>query len=271
MDSSTIYAQVSVRYSAAATDNNATHSNTVAKAFGYSEEELESIPKDSNLGLSCGNPLALATLREGETVLDFGSGAGFDVFLAAKRVGPTGIAIGIDMNKDMLAKARSICASSGNQNVEFVEASITDIPLPSASADCIISNCVVNLVPHTDKQLVFSEMHRLLRPGGRVAISDILARKPLPESIQQSMSLYVGCIAGAGEVADYQRYLEVAGFQDIVITNTGSDLNVYLEGANNECCGDSAGSQAAQAMKDDLKQANLNEWAGSFRIYAVKS
>lgn len=198
----------------------------------------------------------------------------------------------------MLAKARKICTVSGHQNVEFVESRITDIPLPSASADCIISNCVVNLVPHADKQLVFSEMHRLLRPGGRVAISDILARKPLTEHIRQSMSLYVGCIAGASEVADYQRYLEVAGFSgtyiparpsprgdihwltiwcpnnctDIVIADTESDLNVYLEAAGDGCC-DSGGccgadsnnndiSGAAQAMKEDLKQSNLNEWAG---------
>lgn len=120
----------------------------------------------------------------------------------------------------MLAKACKICASAGHQNVEFVEARITDIPLPPASADCIISNCVINLVPHDDKQRAFSEMHRLLRPGGRVALSDILARKPLTEDIRQSISLYVGCIAGASEVADYQRCLEVAGFRGTHTNNT---------------------------------------------------
>lgn len=213
-----IYNAVTAHYSAASLGRtkDGSYESTVAKAFGYSPEELASIPADSNLGLSCGNPLVLAKLREGETVVDLGSGAGFDVFLASKRVGSTGQSIGVDMNKDMLAKAeRNKAAHAGSENVRFVEAPITDIkPLESGSVDCIISNCVVNLVPEEEKPLVFKEMYRLLKDGGRVAISDILIKdgKDLPESLKKDMGLYVGCIAGASLVSGYEKYLKEAGF-----------------------------------------------------------
>lgn len=213
-----IYNAVTAHYSAASTGRtkDGSYESTVAKAFGYTPEELASIPADSNLGLSCGNPLVLAKLREGETVVDLGSGAGFDVFLASKKVGPTGQAIGVDMNKDMLAKAeRNKRAHVGSENVRFVEAPITGIaPLESSSVDCIISNCVVNLVPEEEKPLVFREMFRLLKSGGRVAISDILIKdgKGLPEELKRDMGLYVGCVAGASLVSGYQAYLKEAGF-----------------------------------------------------------
>ncbi|KAF9776718.1 hypothetical protein IL306_005066 [Fusarium sp. DS 682] len=268
MDDQDIYAKVSERYGSAARGSSATYSTNVAKAFGYSEDDLDSIPKDANMGLSCGTPLAIASLKEGETVIDLGSGGGLDVFLSAKKVGPTGKAIGVDMNKDMLAKAWELKAERGMENVEFVESRITNIALEDSIADCIISNCVVNLVPHDEKQKVFNEMFRLLKPGGRVAVSDILAKKPLPENIRNSLSLYVGCIAGASQVAEYEKYLKHAGFTDIIITDTQSDLNVYLDASTEAptggCC------SAVGNMTADLDGEDLNEWSGSFKIYAVK-
>ncbi|KAI3567755.1 S-adenosyl-L-methionine-dependent methyltransferase [Fusarium oxysporum f. sp. albedinis] len=265
MNSEDIYAQVSERYGSAAKSSDARYSNTIAKAFGYSEEELASVPKDANLGLSCGTPLAIATLREGETVIDLGSGAGLDVFLSANKVGPTGKAIG-----DMLAKALALKADRAINNVEFIESRITNIVLEDGIADCIISNCVVNLVPHNEKQQAFNEMFRLLKPGGRVAISDILAKKPLPEKIRNSMAFYVGCVAGASQVVEYEQYLGNAGFEDVLITDTGSDLNVYLDAMAGGCC------SAMGSIASDLKGEDLNQWGadnegkGSFKIYAMK-
>ncbi|KAK2469312.1 hypothetical protein H9L39_19029 [Fusarium oxysporum f. sp. albedinis] len=259
MNSEDIYAQVSERYGSAAKGSDVRYSNTIAKAFGYSEEELASVPKDANLGLSCGTPLAIATLREGETVIDLGSGAGLDVFLSANKVGPTGKAIG-----DMLAKALALKTDRAMDNVEFIESRITNIVLEDGIVDCIISNCVVNLVPHNEKQQAFNEMFRLLKPGGRVAISDILAKKPLSEKIRNSMAFYVGCVAGASQVVEYEQYLGNAGFKDVLITDTGSDLNVYLDAMADGCC------SAMGSIVSDLKGEDLNQWGGSFKIYAVK-
>ena len=150
----------------------------IAQAFGYSPEELASIPADANMGLSCGNPTATASLRPGEVVLDLGSGGGLDVFLAAQKVGPTGRAIGIDMTPEMIARARKAAAEAGLANVEFHLSTIDKLPLPDASVDCIISNCVINLAP--DKPAVFRDMFRVLKPGGRIALSDIALKKTLP-------------------------------------------------------------------------------------------
>lgn len=217
MASSAIYDAVRSHYSTASKGtSDGKYENTVAKAFGYSEEELLSIPEGSNLGLSCGNPLALAALREGETSLDLGSGAGFDVFLAAKKVGPSGLAIGVDMNKDMLAKAEKnkTTLPDNGVNVKFVESEITSIPaVASDSVDCVTSNCVINLVPEDEKYRVFEEMYRILKPGGRVAVSDILLKRELPEDLKQNMELYVGCISGASMLGGYEKYLAQAGFQ----------------------------------------------------------
>jgi ubiquinone/menaquinone biosynthesis C-methylase UbiE len=152
--------------------------------------------------------------QQGECVIDFGSGAGFDVFTAARRVGPTGKAIGVDMNKNMIAKAQANASrvTETASNTEFVEAAITAVPLPDNTADCIISNCVINLVPASEKQQAFNEMFRLLKPGGRLAISDILAKRELTEEMRRNMALYVGCIAGAGLASDYRTFLTTAGF-----------------------------------------------------------
>ncbi|KAJ4600711.1 hypothetical protein HRR85_009131 [Exophiala dermatitidis] len=212
MDESQIYEKVQEAYSAAVKGNGSDYGRKVAAAFGYSEQELASIPEGANLGLSCGNPLALAKLREGEIVVDLGSGAGFDVFLAAKKVGAQGKAIGVDMNKDMLERAERNKERAQSNNISFVESRITKVALPDAIADCIISNCVVNLVPEGEKQLVFNEMFRLLKTGGRVAISDILTRKELSQELKRDMALYVGCIAGASQVKQYEQYLRAAGF-----------------------------------------------------------
>ena len=167
----------------------------VAEAFGYSAEELTSIPADANMGLSCGNPTATAHIRPGEVVVDLGSGGGLDVFLASKMVGPEGRAIGIDMTPAMLERARANAQAGGYTNVEFYQSTIDQIPLPDASVDCVISNCVLNLAP--DKPAVFREIARVLKPGGRLAVSDIALKRELPEAVAKSVAAYVGCIAGA--------------------------------------------------------------------------
>src|SRR3954467_14093672 len=174
----------------------------VAEAFGYTPEELASIPAEANMALSCGNPTATANLREGETVVDLGSGGGLDVFLAARKVGPTGRAIGIDMTPEMLDLARRNAEKAGLANVEFHLATIDRLPLPDASVDCVISNCVINLAP--DKPAVFREIARVLKPGGRVARSDIALKKPLPPQLADDIAAYVGCIAGAISIDEYR-------------------------------------------------------------------
>ncbi|KAM7185752.1 S-adenosyl-L-methionine-dependent methyltransferase [Naviculisporaceae sp. PSN 640] len=294
-NSSQIYAKVSEHYSAASKTTSVKYGETVAKSFGYSEEELANIPEGANLGLSCGNPLAITSLREGETVVDLGSGAGFDVFLASTKVGPTGKAIGIDMNDDMLSRANKLKSTKGAsaENVSFIKGLITSIPLESNTADCIISNCVINLVPEADKRLVFNEMHRLLKPGGRIAISDILAKQPLPEKLRNDIAMYVGCIAGASLVSEYEKYLNDAGFTEVIIADTKADLNVYLDTnddgtkktTDNSCCApaptsccsgtscaDTSGDKSSAAASGEaLAKTDLNEYVGSYKIYAVKN
>ncbi|ERF71661.1 hypothetical protein EPUS_00650 [Endocarpon pusillum Z07020] len=279
MDTKQIYEKVQEHYSLAANTTNNTYGHKVAKAFGYTEDELEQIPKDANLGLSCGNPSAIAKLKEGETVIDLGSGAGFDVFLAAKKVGVHGKAIGIDMNNDMLERANKNKEEAGAENVLFVKSPITKIDLTNECADCIISNCVVNLVPEHEKQLVFNETFRLLKPGGRLAISDILLKKELPDELKKSMALYVGCISGASRVNEYEEYLRNAGFRDILIVDNKHDLNVYNDTPRNDarssCCGKGCAAPASVddplvAFMSQSKHVDFNEWAGSFQVYALK-
>ena len=182
----------------------------VAEAFGYSPEELTSIPAEANMGLSCGNPTATANLRHGEVVVDLGSGGGLDVFLSSKQVGPTGKAIGIDMTPSMIERAKANAEKGGYSNVEFHLAQIDSLPLPDESVDCVISNCVINLAP--DKLAVFREIARVLKPGGRLAVSDIALKAELPEAIASSLAAYVGCIAGAVRIETYREELLKAGF-----------------------------------------------------------
>jgi SAM-dependent methyltransferase len=187
----------------------------ISRDIGYEEEEMGSVPEGSNLGLGCGNPTATASIKKGETIIDLGSGAGFDSFLAANATGNKGKVIGIDMTPDMIKKARENAEKGGYKNVEFIQAEIEDIPLPDDTADIIISNCVINLSP--EKKKVFSEAYRILKPGGRVMVSDIVLKKDLPQSILGSIEAYIGCISGAEKMEDYLGYIKDAGFDDVKI------------------------------------------------------
>ena len=173
--------------------------------MGYSVDEMTAVPDGSNLGLGCGNPTAIASLKEGDVVLDLGSGAGFDVFLAAKKVGPTGKAIGVDMTDEMLEKARVNAQKGGFTNVEFRKGDIESLPVDNNSIDVVISNCVINLAP--DKAKVFNETFRVLKPGGRLMVSDVVLIKPLPEKLKNDKDLLVGCVSGAILKEDYLNLL----------------------------------------------------------------
>ena len=192
----------------------------ISKHIGYSEEELRAVPGGSNLGLGCGNPVALAYLREGETVLDLGSGAGFDCFLAAQRVGKRGRVIGVDMTPEMVQKARENAKKGEYDNVEFRLGEIESLPLPDNAVDAVISNCVINLSP--DKAKVFKEAFRVLKPGGRIMISDMVLLKELPDSVRNSVEAYVGCLSGAIMKPEYIALIEKAGFQQVRVVDETS-------------------------------------------------
>lgn len=186
-----------------------------SQTIGYSLEEIKVVPEGANLGLGCGNPQVIAALKPGETVLDLGSGAGFDAFLAARQVGNFGSVIGVDMTPEMVAKARSNAETAGFQNVEFRLGEIEHLPVLSDTVDVIISNCVINLSP--EKGQVLKEAFRVLKPGGRLAISDIVATAELPEDVRRDLTLYAGCMAGASIVEDLEHMLTEAGFAEIRI------------------------------------------------------
>jgi SAM-dependent methyltransferase len=261
----------------------------VAEAFGYTAEELTSIPAEANMGLSCGNPTATAHIRPGEVVVDLGSGGGLDVFLAAKMVGPKGRAIGIDMTPAMIERAQTNAKAGGYTNVEFYQSTIDQIPLPDASVDCVISNCVLNLAP--DKPAVFREIARVLKPGGRVAVSDIALKQELPEAVAQSIAAYVGCIAGAILIDDYRAGLLAAGFEHVEIVDSGKDLNAYAKVENQSgccspkmdasnplqiieasCCSSEPVASASlhEELKTLLSKYDVNAAAASVKVYAVK-
>ncbi|MCY7375624.1 MAG: arsenite methyltransferase [Pyrinomonadaceae bacterium] len=271
----------------------------VAEAFGYSKEELSSIPAEANMGLSCGNPTATAHLREGEVVVDLGSGGGLDVFLAARQVGASGKAIGIDMTPEMIELAQRNQAQGnggkGYPNVEFHLAMIDRLPLPDNSVDCVISNCVINLA--TDKTAVFREIARVLKPGGRLAVSDIALKRELPAELGNDLMAYVGCIAGAIPIENYKSGLLGAGFSGVEVIDTGSDLNAYAKVENqagccspamtqigsaskslpmldSACCTPEPASSADSELHADLaellRRYNVNDYAASVRVFAVK-
>jgi SAM-dependent methyltransferase len=263
----------------------------VAEAFGYSPEELASIPAEANMGLSCGNPTATANLRLGEVVVDLGCGGGLDVLLAAKKVGPTGKAIGIDMTPAMLELARKNAEKAGASNTEFHHATIDKLPLADGSVDCVISNCVINLAP--DKQAVVREIARVLKPGGRLAVSDIALKKPLPAEVGSDLMAYVGCIAGAIPIEEYRRGLVEAGFTHVEVIDTGADLNAYAKVehpsgccpsalapagglpvvADSGCCAPTTlatGGDLHDRLADLLRRHNVNDYAASVRVFAVK-
>jgi SAM-dependent methyltransferase len=191
------------------------NADTIARHIGYSEEDVRAVPAGANLGLGCGNPLALANVQPGETVLDLGSGAGFDALLAAQAVGPTGCVVGIDMTPEMLARAEANVQKAGVPNVEFRRGYIEALPVEDASVDVVISNCVINLSP--EKPRVFAEAMRVLKPGGRLLVSDLVLTRPLPESVRASVEAYVGCIAGASLKDDYIGQIRDAGFADVAV------------------------------------------------------
>jgi len=267
-----------------ALSNNHAGVQAVAEAFGYSAEELTSIPAEANMGLSCGNPTATAHLRQGEVVVDLGSGGGLDVFLAAKMVGPTGRAIGIDMTTAMIERARANAQAGGYTNVEFYQSTIDQIPLPGSSVDCVISN----LAP--DKPAVFREIARVLKAGGRLAVSDIALKHDLPEAVAKSMAAYVGCIGGAIRIEDYRKGLLAAGFEHVEIVDSGADLNAYAKVENQAGCCSPAMDIASPfqvvetacctptpsepSLHEDLtnllSQYDVNAAAASVKVYAIK-
>jgi len=263
----------------------------VAEAFGYSADELASIPAEANMGLSCGNPTAMASLKPGEEVVDLGCGGGLDALLAARRVGPTGRAIGIDVTPEMIALARKNADKSDSGDaVEFHMATIDAIPLADASVDCVISNCVINLAP--DKAAVFRDVARILKPGGRLAVSDIALKKPLPAALADDIAAYVGCIAGAISIDAYRQHLVDAGFSAVNIIDSGADLNAYAKVENQSgCCSpppesstglpiaDTGCCPPAPPSTDDtlharlaelLTQYDVNDYEASVKVFAVK-
>jgi SAM-dependent methyltransferase len=200
-----------------------------AKAVGYSREDLEHIPQEAIMGLGCGNPTAIADLKTGEVVLDLGSGAGVDVFLAANRVGPTGRVIGIDMTEEMVDKAKGIAREHGYHNVEFRLGEIEKLPVEDDSVDAIISNCVINLSP--DKSRVFREAYRVLKPGGRLTVSDIVSEGVLPDKIKSDSNAWACCIGGALEQQEYLDKIRKAGFKDMQVL---SSKEFYIEGEESQ-------------------------------------
>ena len=215
----------------------------VSKMIGYSEEEMNAVPEGANLGLGCGNPTALASLKEGERVLDLGSGAGFDCFLAAKKVGKLGKVIGVDMTPEMLDKARANAKKGKYTNVEFRLGEIENLPVADNSVDVIISNCVINLAPN--KKRVFEEAFRVLAPKGRLMVSDIVLLKELPESIQKNVEAYAGCISGAVHKDKYLELMRKAGFQEVTIIDEKTYPLEYII--------------SESTLKDIIKMENMTE------------
>src|SRR5579859_2958285 len=242
-DQQTVHEMVRKGYAAIATCKTSSQSRScgcggrkitpqeLAHLIGYSAEELAALPEGANMGLSCGNPNALASLKPGETVLDLGSGGGFDVFIAGRKVGATGRAIGVDMTPEMLARARRNIAGysqqTGLNNVEFRLGEIEHLPVADNSVDAIISNCVINLSP--DKPQVWREMTRALKPGGRVAVSDLALLRPLPQSVREMVEAVIGCVAGAVLVDETARMAHEAGLTDIVLTKKSDFLKAKAD------------------------------------------
>lgn len=219
----------------------------LARAVGYSAEELTSVPAGANLGLGCGNPLAFAELKPGDVVVDLGSGAGFDCFLAAERVGEQGRVIGVDMTPEMIERARALAARDGVANVEFRLGEIEALPVADGLADMVISNCVINLSPA--KPRVFAEAFRVLKPGGVLMVSDLALRRPLPERVRASVEAYVGCISGASLRDDYLDMIAAAGFEAVGVVAEGS----YPIGTTNPDATELAAMEATGLSAEDLR------------------
>jgi len=232
--------------------NPANLANEIGEKIGYSKTELQSVPEGANLGVGCGNPSALAKIEQGQTVVDLGSGAGFDAFLAAPLVAGKGKIIGIDLSDDMLALARKNVKKGGYENVDFIKGDIEDLPLESDIADHIISNCVINL--SLNKGAVYQEAYRVLKPGGRLSISDIVLEKELPDFVKNSLAGHIACVAGAEKLEDYLQYVKDAGFKDIKIeTKTTFPLELILS--------DPIVKQFAKQMNFDLNSKEAKDIA----------
>jgi len=234
----------------------------ISSNIGYTKDDLDKAPEGSNLGLGCGNPIALASLKKGEVVLDLGSGAGFDCFLAAGKVGPEGKVIGVDMTPEMLDKARDNAQKNNFTNIEFRLGEIENLPVADGIVDIIISNCVINL--STDKDSVFSEAFRVLKPGGRIMVSDIVLTKELPDFIKNNVSAYAGCISGAIIKDDYLNAIKKAGFTDVKILDEVNFPIKYMVSDN-----------AAVIIKNDLNldkdmTGDLEKSILSVKVYALK-
>jgi len=230
-----------------------------ARSIGYSNEELSAIPQEANLALSCGNPTALAGIKKGETVLDLGSGAGFDCFLAASKVGAKGEVIGVDMTPEMVEKARENAKKDGIKNVEFRLGEIENLPVADGLVDAVISNCVINL--SSDKPKVFREVYRVLKPGGRIAVSDIALKKKLPKKIRESIEAYVGCVGGALLIDEYKRIVKASGFKKVKIIIKGSSA----------CIDADTKDPMGRAILDSLgKGVSLEDYAVSAYIEGTK-
>lgn len=222
----------------------------ISSAIGYREEDIQSVPEGANMGLGCGNPVALASLKTGETAVDLGCGGGFDCFLASKEVGETGKVIGVDMTPEMIKKARENAEKTGVGNIEFRLVEIEHLPVADNSADIIMSNCVINLSP--DKLGVYRDAFRVLKPGGRLAISDMVATAPLPDEIQKDLALLTACIGGAATIEDTEDMLEEAGFQDIKIKpnkKSGDFIREWIPGKSVE---DYVASAYIEAVKPSV-------------------
>lgn len=223
------------------------NADRISAELGYSNADMAGAPEGANLGLGCGNPVALASLKPGETVVDLGSGGGFDCFLAANKVGRTGKVIGVDMTPDMVSKARNNAEKMGSGNVEFRLGEIEHLPVADNQADIIISNCVINLSP--DKRSVYREAFRVLRPGGRLAISDIVATAPLPQQLRDSLAAVTGCIGGAATIADTEKMLEAVGFKKIQIKFKEESRQLISQWAPSENAGEYIVSANIEAVK----------------------
>lgn len=234
----------------------------VSKKIGYSEEELKAVPEGANLGLGCGNPVAIASLKEGETVLDLGSGPGMDCFLAADKVGKDGKVIGVDMTPEMIEKARKNANRGSYSNVEFRLGDIENLPVADSSVDVVISNCVINLSP--DKQKVFEETFRVLKPGGRIMVSDVVLSKQLPDFIKDSIDAYVGCITGAITKDEYIETVKAAGFHEVSIVD---EITIPVE----EWVNDPAAQSITEKLKISVEQAKeVLSSIASVKVKAVK-
>jgi len=224
----------------------ANQAKNISKFAGYSDADMNAVPAGANLGLGCGNPVAIASLKEGDVVLDLGSGAGFDAFLASPKVGKTGRVIGVDMTPEMIEKARANAKRGNYKNVEFRLGEIEKLPVEDASIDVIISNCVINLSP--DKEGVFKDAFRVLKPGGRLMVSDLVLVKELPDAIKESVEAYVGCLAGAVKKDEYLKFLTIAGFQNVkVIGESSYPADAMFKGL--KCAEDTVASIKVSATK----------------------